>query len=105
MMDEQKEREAFDRYFEVQGNYSSAWDGWLTRAEIAEADRRDADLALDLLEDIYSRYEDGIQCYEVPDNYEGYVGQAIRLPSDVEGLITDLLNRRRPRNAAMKEAK
>ena len=43
MMDEQKEREAFDRYFEVQGNYSSAWDGWLARAEIAEADRRDAE--------------------------------------------------------------
>lgn len=106
-MNEQKEREDFEEMAGLgtwgDDAYTDFKDGWLARAEIAERDRVDADLALDLLEDIYSRYEDGAQCYENPEDYEGYLGQAVELPCNVENQIVELLNRRRPRNAAMKE--
>lgn len=53
--------------------------------------------ALDLLDAVYGMYEDGITCYEEPDDYGGYVGMAIHIPEDVENEIVDLLNKHKPR--------
>ena len=53
-MNEQKEREDFEEMVGLgtwgDDAYTDFKDGWLARAEIAERDRVDADLALDLLE-------------------------------------------------------
>ena len=57
----------------------------------------DEELALDLLEIMFVSYENGVSCYEDPENGEGYVGQAFRLDDETFHACADLLNRRRPR--------
>lgn len=57
---------------------------------------RDADLALDLLSKLFNAYENGLACYEDPDEQAGYVGNAVELDADTIHACADLLNRRRP---------
>lgn len=57
---------------------------------------RDADLALDLLSKLFDAYENGLACYEDPDEQAGYLGNAVELDADTIHACADLLNRRRP---------
>lgn len=52
---------------------------------------------LDLLEVMFDAYEDGVDCYEDPDEQAGYFGKAIKLDDATFHRIADILNERRPR--------
>lgn len=79
---------------------ASAIEAWNRRAQPAQAVPpdvvRDADLALDLLAKIFDAYENGTACYEDPDEYAGYIGNAVQLDDDTFHACAELLNRRRP---------
>lgn len=65
------------------------------QAEQIEAEKRRAvNEALDLLDILFSAYEDGLPCEEVDG---GYVGNAVDLDEETFDKIADLLNRERPR--------
>ena len=55
------------------------------------------ELALSLLETLFSAYENGVPCYEDPETADGYIGHAVRLDDETFHACADLLNRRRPR--------
>lgn len=62
-------------------------------------------LALDLLEHLFDAYENGPQCYEDPEGPSGYLGHAFLLDNETFLACSDLLNRRRPRDADAARAK
>lgn len=66
---------------------------------------QDAARYLDLLDSFITQYEDGIPCYDGTDACNGnFIGNAVRL-GDVEfKTACEILNEKRPRNAARKEA-
>ena len=69
------------------------WEGWQAAKERYG---RDEDAALDLLCVMFDGYENGVDCYEDPEDQSGYVGSAFRLNDEDFHKIADLLNRRRP---------
>ena len=79
--------------------------GWLSpaeadnlRAQLAEA-QKERDKAIDLLETMFSSYENGTACYEDPEDCSGFVGYAFKLDDLDFNACCDLLNRTRPRTA------
>lgn len=56
----------------------------------------DEDRALDLLATMFDAYENGVQCYEDPEDLTGYLGHAFQLDNETFHACADLLNRRRP---------
>lgn len=70
-----------------------------------EQQRRDAELALDLLETLFSEWEEGTPCYESEDGDGAFLGNAFRLDDETFKGCVDLLNRRRPRAAIEAEGK
>lgn len=60
--------------------------------------------AIDLLETMFSSYENGIACYEDPEDCSGFVGYAFKMDDLDFNACCDLLNRTRPR-AAISAAK
>lgn len=73
-------------------------DGVKRWADTNEPVQSDEEL-LDLLDAMFSAYEDGPDCYEDPDEQAGYVGKAVKLDDATFHRIADILNRRRPRVA------
>jgi hypothetical protein len=69
-------------------------------APSAEAGREVQDKALDLLATLFDAYENGVDCYEDPDEQAGYVGKAIKLDNKTFQDCCDVLNQWRPVNAA-----
>ena len=68
------------------------------RAQLAEA-QKERDKAIDLLETMFSSYENGTACYEDPEDCSGFVGYAFKLDDLDFNACCDLLNRTRPRTA------
>lgn len=56
----------------------------------------DEQLALDLLAQLFSAYENGTPCYTSPREGAGFVGNAFRLDGETFKVCSELLNRRRP---------
>jgi len=54
------------------------------------------DELLDLLEYVFVKYENGPACYENPDDYDGYLGNAISIDDAEFKRIADILNAHRP---------
>lgn len=67
--------------------------------------QRERDELLDLLDVMFSEYEDGIPCHEEPDGIGGYIGNAMRLDDATFKRISDILNKHRPRKAIAKMEK
>jgi hypothetical protein len=63
----------------------------------AEQQATDENAALDLLDAMYSAWENGVSCYEDPDENQGYLGNAFRMDDETERACMELLDRRRPR--------
>lgn len=59
----------------------------------------DGERALDLLDTLFTAYEDGPDCYEDPEDFSGHVGKAVKLDEETFHACADLLNRTRPRGA------
>ena len=68
------------------------------RAQLAEA-QNERDKAIDLLETMFSSYENGTACYEDPEDCSGFVGYAFKMDDLDFNACCDLLNRTRPRAA------
>ena len=68
------------------------------RTQLAEA-QRERDKAIDLLETMFSEYENGTACYEDPEDCSGFVGYAFKMDDLDFNACCDLLNRTRPRTA------
>ena len=68
------------------------------RAQLAEA-QKERDKAIDLLETMFSSYENGTACYEDPEDCSGFVGYAFKMDDLDFNACCDLLNRTRPRTA------
>ena len=66
------------------------------RAQLAEA-QNERDKAIDLLETMFSSYENGTACYEDPEDCSGFVGYAFKMDDLDFNACCDLLNRTRPR--------
>ena len=64
------------------------------RALVAERDE-----ALNLLDTLFSSYENGTACYEDPEDCSGFVGHAFKMDDLDFNACCDLLNRTRPRAA------
>ena len=64
------------------------------RALVAERDE-----ALNLLDTMFSSYENGTACYEDPEDCSGFVGYAFKMDDVDFNACCDLLNRTRPRAA------
>lgn len=60
----------------------------------------DSERALDLLDTLFTAYEDGFDVYEDPDEMAGHLGHAVKLDDETFHACADLLNRRRPREGA-----
>ena len=60
-------------------------------AERAEALAKEVAALKDALALIYDRYEEGMGCYEDPEESAGYVGNAVRLSEDEENKIIALI--------------
>lgn len=56
--------------------------------------------ALELLDRLFTAYEDGADVYEDPDEQAGHLGHAVKLDDATFHACADLLNRRRPRGVA-----
>jgi len=65
-------------------------------AEIHRLEAENSEL-LDLLAIIFNAYENGPQCYEDPEECNGFLGYAIRLNDATFQRTADILNERRPR--------
>ena len=70
----------------------------LLQKQLAEA-QRERDKAIDLLETMFSSYENGTACYEDPEDCSGFVGYAFKMDDLNFNACCDLLNRTRPRAA------
>lgn len=99
-MTDDKTMEDFDQWWASVSNEAYTSDekhaaiaGWQAAKERYG---RDEDAALDLLCVMFDGYENGIDCYEDPEDQSGYVGSAFRLSDEDFHKIADLLNRRRP---------
>ena len=68
------------------------------RAQLAEA-QNERGKAIDLLETMFSSYENGTACYEDPEDCSGFVGYAFKMDDLDFNACCDLLNRTRPRAA------
>lgn len=63
----------------------------------------DAEFALNMLEMMFTAYENGTPCYEDPEDEVGFMGYAFRLADDDFKNIGDFLNRVRPVQSCIKE--
>jgi hypothetical protein len=55
---------------------------------------------VDILDEIYTQYDGGTECYEYDDGEQGaYVGVAIKISPESENRIIALLNKERPRHS------
>ncbi len=63
------------------------------------AARSDQDVpeAIRLLAVMVDGYENGVDCYEDPENLDGYMGPAFRVDNDEFVKMCELLNRRAPK--------
>jgi len=52
---------------------------------------------LDLLDAMFTRYEDGVACYGNPEHLEDFMGYAIHLDDATFKKIADVLNENKPR--------
>lgn len=69
----------------------------LSKLRAPVADER---AAFDLLDTLFTAYENGTPCYEEPDSQGGYLGMALRIDDDTFRACADLLNKHRPRTDA-----
>lgn len=60
----------------------------------------DENEAIDLLDDVFSAYEDGAPCTDTGDDDGSFIGNAVRLDDETFHRCVALLERRRPRPAA-----
>jgi hypothetical protein len=59
--------------------------------------RAERESLVDIIEEIYSQYDGGIQCHEYDEGEPGaYIGVAILISDESEGAIISLLNAERP---------
>lgn len=63
----------------------------------------DSEFAIDMLELMFTAYENGVPCYEDPEDEVGFIGYAVRLADDDFKNIGDFLNRVRPVQTGIKE--
>lgn len=78
-------------------HFTNGWRACLmSQARAPVADER---AALDLLDTLFTAYENGTPCYEEPDSQGGYLGMAFRIDDDTFRACADLLNKERPRTA------
>ena len=63
----------------------------------------DAEFAINMLEMMFTAYENGVPCYEDPEDEVGFIGYAVRLADDDFKNIGDFLNRVRPVQSGIKE--
>lgn len=61
---------------------------------------KDADQAIKLLTLMFDKYEEGVQCYEEPEDCAGFMGNVVELNGDEFSEIVELLNRLAPREAS-----
>jgi chromosome segregation ATPase len=71
--------------------------------EEVEGLKAEKDLVIDLLANVFDRYENGDDCYEDPEECGGYLGKAIKLDDETYNACCDLLNRLRPVTAPLPE--
>jgi hypothetical protein len=72
---------------------------WRALEQLAAARNEGFSLALEMLAHFYNEYEYGADCYEEPDDRDGYLGKAVALSGDAEDSISKLLNECFPRSA------
>lgn len=79
-----------------------AWDCFVAMAGSApptpDAAGREA---LDLLDILFTAYEDGVSCYEDPEDQAGPLGNAVKIDDETFHRCADLLNRERPRTPSL----
>lgn len=79
-----------------------AWDCFVAMAGSApptpDAAGREA---LDLLDILFTAYEDGVSCYEDPEDQTGPLGNAVKIDDETFHRCADLLNRERPRTPSL----
>lgn len=63
----------------------------------------DADFAFNMLALMFDAYENGVPCYEDPEDEVGFIGYAYRLADDDFQNIANFLNRVRPVQSGIKE--
>lgn len=66
----------------------------------ASSGMEDENEALDLLDDVFSAYEDGAPCTDTGDDDGSFIGNAVRLDDETFHRCVALLKRRRPRPGA-----
>lgn len=52
---------------------------------------------LDLLDAMFTRYEDGVSCYGDPEHLEDFLGYAIHLDDDTFKQVAGVLNEHKPK--------
>ena len=62
--------------------------------------KKDADQAIKLLSLMFDKYDEGVQCYEEPEDCAGFMGNAVELNGDEFSEIVELLDRLAPRDAS-----
>lgn len=71
-----------------------AMDKWQVCLQL-DAITTQRDELLDLLGKFCDAYENGTPCYEEPDNFDGYIGDAFVLDEEIFGRICEILNQHR----------
>ena len=61
--------------------------------QLAEAQAREHE-ALDMLDSMFTKYEDGVPCFDSPEDQAGFIGYTIHLSDDEFKNIADALNGR-----------
>lgn len=62
--------------------------------------KKDADQAIKLLSLMFDKYDEGVQCYEEPEDCSGFMGNAVKLNGDEFSEIVEMLDRLAPRDAS-----
>lgn len=79
--------------------------GAASRDGEVEALRADAAFAIDSLAMMFDKYENGVTCYEDPEECSGALGNAISIDNEDFHAIADFLNKHRPVAAIAAEGK
>jgi hypothetical protein len=71
-----------------------------------DALKADAAFAIGMLAMMFDKYENGVTCYEDPEELSGEIGNAVSIDNDDFHAIADFLNKHRPIASitAMREA-
>lgn len=84
----------------VHGNYHPLLEKRAAVRAAIESLANDADQAIKLLSVMFDKYDEGVQCYEEPEDCAGFMGNAVELNGDEFSEIVELLDRLAPRDAS-----